>query len=261
MASSDLLKCLSKFTKQIHSILKDGGTKALKDDFANKSCKISNNFFIQMDAVQQVIRYWDDILIKLEKVSIQLEKGEKTSITVASKELAKSVTTLQIFIVGIFVEIGSFVPGPIGLVCGLTLAITCFTTGNISGGFMNLLGAIPFVKCTKFLPKATFTRILSDSGLNTFKPVNFMLYMNDIPLKVKNFTYNNKFISIFERHIEETQHATSNVIQGIGTFGKTPKTTITGVGSSNKILNNATDGWDKARDELLGVQAFESIFK
>ena len=261
MASSDLLKCLSKFTKQIHSILKDGGTKALKEDFASKNCKISGNFFVEMDAIQRVIRYWDDILLKLEKVSIQLEKGEKASIIAASKELAKSVTNLQTFIVGTFVEIGSFVPGPIGIVCSLALAITCFATGNIPGGFMNLLGAIPFAKCAKFLPKATFTRILSDSGLNAFKPVSFERYMNAISLNVKEIAYNNKFISVFERHVEKTQRTTSNVIQGVGTLGKTSNSTITGIGSSNRILNNTADGWEKAREELLGVQAFEYMFK
>ena len=119
MASSDLFKCLAKFTKQIHSVLKEGGTKALKEDFATKSCKNSGNFFVGMEAIQKVTRYWDDILVKLEKVSIQLEKGEKASIISASKELAKSVTNLQTFILGTFVEIGSFVPAEsakIGLV-------------------------------------------------------------------------------------------------------------------------------------------------
>lgn len=261
MASSDLFNCLAKFTKQIHSILKEGGTKALKEDFTSKSCKNSGNFFIEMEAVQNVIRHWNDILVKLEKVSIQLEKGEKASIIAASKELAKSVTNLQTFIVGTFIEIGSFVPGPIGIVCSLALAITCFATGNIPGGFMNLLGAIPFAKCAKFLPKATFIRMLSDSGLNAFKPVHFERYMNAISLNFKDFTYQNKFIQIFERNVEKTQRAANNIIQETGSFGKTPNPATTGVGSSNKILNNIGDGWDKARDELLGVQAFEYIFK
>lgn len=261
MASSDLLKCLSRFTKQIHSILKDGGTKALKEDFASMNCKISGNFFVEMDAIQRVIRHWDDILLKLEKVSIQLEKGEKASILAASKELAKSVTNLQTFIVGTFVEIGSFVPGPIGIVCSLALAITCFATGNIPGGFMNLLGVIPFAKCAKFLPKATFTRVLSDSGLSAFKPVGFERYMNSMSLNIKEFAYNNKFISVFERYVEKIQRTTSNVIQEAGTLGITSNSTITGIGSSNRILNNIADGWDKAREELLGVKTFEYMFK
>lgn len=256
MALSDLLKCLSKFTKQILSILKDGGTKALKEDFASKKCKISGNFFVEMEAIQRVIRYWDDILLKLEKVSVQLEKGEKASILAASKELAKSITNLQTFIVGTFVEIGSFVPGPIGVVCSLALAVTCFATGNIPGGFMNLLGAIPFAKCTKFLPRATFVRILSDSGLNAFKPVSLERYMNAV-----SFTYNNKFISLFERHVEKARRTADNVIQGVGTSGITPHPTIAVVGSSNRMLNNAADGWSKAREELLGLQTFEYMFK
>ena len=261
MASSDLFKCLAKFTKQIHSVLKDGGTKALKEDFATKSCKNSGNFFVEMEAVPKVTRYWEDILVKLEKVSIQLEKGEKASIISASKELAKSVTNLQTFILGTFVEIGSFVPGPIGIVCSLALAITCFATGNIPGGFMNLLGAIPFAKCAKFLPKATFTKILSDSGLNAFKPISFERYMNSLSLNIKDFSYHNKFISILEHHIGKAQRAASNVMQKTGTFAKAPQSTTNGMSASNKILNNTADGWDKAREELLGIQVFEYIFK
>lgn len=260
MDSADLFKCLSKFTKQIHSILVDGGTKALKEDFENKTCKNLGNFFVEMEATQKVLIYWDDVLVKLDKVSVQLEKGEKISIIAASKELAKSVTNLQTFVVGTFMEIGSFVPGPIGIVCSLALAFTCFATGNITGGFLNLLGVIPFAKCVKFLPKSTFARILSDSGLNAFKPAYFERYMNSIPLRIKEFAYNNKFILIFEQQIEKTQCA-ANKLSGIGIIGKTPNSTISGVGSSNHLLNNIVDGWDKAREDLLGLQIFEYNFK
>ena len=83
--------------------------------------------------------------------------------------------------------------------------------------------------------------------------------MNFLSLNMKDFSYHNKFISIFEHHIEKTQRAASNVMQKIGT--KASQSTTSGMSSSNKILNNTADGWDKAREELLGIQVFEYILK
>lgn len=85
--------------------------------------------------------------------------------------------------------------------------------------------------------------------------------MNSLSLNIKDFSYHNKFISILEHHIEKAQRAASNVMQKTGTFAKAPQSTTNGMSASNKILNNTADGWDKAREELLGIQAFEYISK
>lgn len=45
-----------------------------------------------------------------------------------------------------FTAIGSFVPGPIGIVCSLIRAIACFYGGNIPMGLLELLGCIPGAK-------------------------------------------------------------------------------------------------------------------
>ena len=45
-----------------------------------------------------------------------------------------------------FTAIGSFIPGPIGIVCSLIRAIACFYGGNIPMGLLELLGCIPGAK-------------------------------------------------------------------------------------------------------------------
>lgn len=45
-----------------------------------------------------------------------------------------------------FTAIGSFIPGPIGIVCSLIRAIACFYSGNIPMGLLELLGCIPGAK-------------------------------------------------------------------------------------------------------------------
>lgn len=213
MATTELFKCLAKFTKQIHSILSEGGRTALKADLSKlvkvgKGNPFSNEMF-------KLMNKWDDVLQKLEIVSKQLETGEKTSILVASKEFACSITNLQMFIAGTFVEIGSFVPGPVGVVCSLALAIGCFATGNIPGGFLNLLGAIPFAKCAKFLPKTELLRILSSSGLGRFKPIEFERYMSALKFKIPQFTYTNHLSRLFEKTIQQAQRGIDDVVVGV----------------------------------------------
>lgn len=259
MVITELYKCLGKFIKEIHSILSQGGRTALKDDLSKHIKYGKGNPFA--NEIIQLMNKWDDVLSKLQKVSSQLEKGEKASILAASKELARSVTGLQVFIVGAFVEIGSFVPGPIGIVCSIALAIGCFATGNIIGGFMNLLGAIPFAKCAKFLPKAEFLKILSNSGLNKFKPVGFEQYMQALTYRLPKFTYSNKLSQLFEDTVQQAQRTTDNLIVGVGSVGKKPSSSIQGIGSSSRTWNNGFDGWEKDRLDLMVIKSFELGFK
>ena len=238
----------------IHSILSKGGKDALQDEFTNKTCKAQGNFSVEIEAIQKLMYKWDDVLKKLEDVSLQLEKGDKTSILTASKELAKSITNLQIYIAGAFVEVGSFVPGPIGVVCSVALAIGCFATGNIPGGFLNLLGAIPFSKCAKFLPKEKLLKIISDSGLNRFKPIGFERYMNGLSLNLSKLTiYKNNFSKLFDETIQQARRSTGNLIEGVGSAGRKTSPSIKGVGSSYRIK----DGWEKDRFELKVIRSFE----
>lgn len=255
MAILELYKCLGKFVKEIHSILSQGGRTSLKDELSKHVKVGKGNPFA--NEIIQLMNKWDDVLSKLQKVSLQLEKGDKASILVTSKELAKSVTSLQVFIASAFVEIGSFVPGPIGIVCSIALAIGCFATGNIVGGFLNLLGAIPFAKCAKFLPKTDFIKILSSSGLAKFKPVGFEQYMKPLTYRLPKFTYSNKLSLLFENTVQQAQRTTDNLIVSVGCVGKKSSPSIHGIGSSTRTWNNGIDGWEKAREDLLEIESFE----
>lgn len=82
-------------------------------------------------------------------------RGEALSIVRHCESLTKLVGPLLI-------EGGSFVPGPIGIVCSLALAIADFAMGNIFGGFMNLLGCIPFAKAGTKALKPILNNIVRD---------------------------------------------------------------------------------------------------
>lgn len=89
----------------------------------------------------QILREWNNILSVLEKEVVPLlSKGcEAKALIAPAKKMAKSAKGLASFAT----EVLSFVPGPIGIVCSVALAIGCFSIGNIPGGFFELLGCIP----------------------------------------------------------------------------------------------------------------------
>lgn len=211
MNTTKLFECLGLFTQEIHTILSGGGRKALEEEFAKKAYKRQGALLPNL----QVMNKWDDVLNNLKNVSEQLKKGEKSSIIEALRKLSNSVTSLQLFIVNAFVEIGSFVPGPVGIVCGVVLAIGCFASGNIPGGFLNLLCAIPFVKCAKFLPKTRLELIISKSGLSNFKPIGFERYMNALSFKISQFRYTNNLSRMLEEAIQKAQRTTGNIVEGV----------------------------------------------
>mgnify|MGYP006929148894 FL=1 len=237
MENIELFKSLSSFVKQMHKVLSKGGKEALKDELLSK-CRKKGNFFLEMESIQKLLRLWDDLLIQLDKVAVQLEKGDVKSIIKATKDLVNSVTALQIFIATAFVEIGSFVPGPVGIVCSLALAIGCFATGNIAGGFLNLLGAIPFAKCAKFLPKTQFLKMLSTSGLSKFKPKGFEQYMFGLTSKIPKFTFNNKLSQMFDKVIGESQKTDIHLIKGVGSYNMKQPILLEGVGTPKNSLFN-----------------------
>ncbi len=103
-----------------------------------------------------LFREWDNILMLIEKEVIPLlNKGcDAKSLIAPAQKIAKSASALA----ALSAEILSFVPGPIGIICSLALAIGCFSTGNIAGGLFELLGCIPGGKvagkgASKLFPK------------------------------------------------------------------------------------------------------------
>lgn len=103
-----------------------------------------------------LVKEWNNILSIIEKEIVPLlKKGcDANSLVAPAQKIAKSASSLAAFAA----EILSFVPGPIGILCSLALAIGCFSTGNIVGGFFELLGCIPGGKvagksASKLFPK------------------------------------------------------------------------------------------------------------
>ncbi|MBQ3536380.1 MAG: hypothetical protein IJA57_06460 [Alistipes sp.] len=91
-----------------------------------------------------ILAEWNKIIKVLEFDLIpQLAKGgEIGNLLPAAKALSKSVGALSLMAS----QFLSFVPGPIGIVCSIINAIVCFTSGNIIGGLLELLGCIPGAK-------------------------------------------------------------------------------------------------------------------
>lgn len=110
----------------------------------------------KLRGITSLLKEWDNILMIMGKEVIPLlRKGcDSKSLIAPAQKIIKSASTLTAFAT----EVLSFVPGPIGIVCSLALAIGCFSTGNIVGGLFELLGCIPGGKvagkgASKLFPK------------------------------------------------------------------------------------------------------------
>ena len=261
----DVFKCLGKVIRRVHTILAKGGKKALEEELLINSKKTTGNFFTQFELVQKTMTKWDDVLKKMDNLALQLEKGDVSKVIDACKEISRAISDLQCFIASVFVEVGSFVPGPIGIVCSLVLAIGCFAAGNIGGGFLNLLGAIPFAKCAKFFPKADFLRIVAESGLNKYQPKGFNLTWK-IPsisqLQYYGSHFSKNFSLIFEKSLGAIKTSTKDtaIIEGFGSCGKKTSISVSNAGTSNALIGKVDDGWNMAREELIGEKIFELGF-
>lgn len=84
---------------------------------------------------------WNNIISVTEREIIPLlSKGcDSKALVAPAQKLLKSAGAITVMAT----EVLSFVPGPIGIVCSLINAIVCFSTGNIVGGLLELLGCIP----------------------------------------------------------------------------------------------------------------------
>lgn len=88
-----------------------------------------------------LLQEWDNIVLVMEKEVIPLlNKGcEAKALAAPAQKLAKSAGSISLMAS----QVLSFVPGPVGIVCSIVNAVVCFSTGNIVGGFLELLGCIP----------------------------------------------------------------------------------------------------------------------
>lgn len=102
---------------------------------AKAGCHVLSNPF------HPLLLEWDNIIVILEKEVIPLlNKGcEVKALATPAQKLAKSVGSISLMAS----QVLGFVPGPIGIICSIVNAIVCFSTGNVVGGFFELLGCIP----------------------------------------------------------------------------------------------------------------------
>ncbi|NPD82746.1 hypothetical protein HPS57_12290 [Prevotella sp. PINT] len=87
----------------------------------------------------KILREWNELILELNKIAGKLAKGEKLG-----NELHHLRGVTKSFSVA---ELGSMLPGPIGIGCSLALAIVClFPPLDAIGFVLNLMGCIPFLK-------------------------------------------------------------------------------------------------------------------
>lgn len=179
-----------------------------------------------VSANSKLIKEWDNIILILEKEIIPLlSKGcEMEHLVAPAKKLAKSAGTLSL----IAADVLSFVPGPIGIVCSLALAISCFSVGNIPGGFFELLGCIPGGKVagkasSKLFPKVE--KILIDFAKSN---PSFKFFFNEGSKQSK------KVLEFFEKHAPKNKVPKADVGKGYGV--RAPNESI-----SNGTLNPAIE--------------------
>ena len=92
----------------------------------------------------KVFNSWDRIIRVLEfNIIPVLAKGDDISII---KPYLRILVNEGKVLTDAFTAVGSFIPGPIGIVCSLIRAIVCFYGGNIPMGLLELLGCIPGAK-------------------------------------------------------------------------------------------------------------------
>lgn len=89
----------------------------------------------------KILSEWNALMKELKLVSPKIAKGEQLGEELC--EIRRLATSLG----RSAAEMGSMVPGPIGIACSVALAIVClFPPMDLLGFLLNLLGAIPFAK-------------------------------------------------------------------------------------------------------------------
>ena len=104
-------------------------------------------------------------------------------------------------------EAASFIPGVIGIVACLILALKCLAVGDIKGFFINLIGCIPFVKlCKVWLPGAAKCILKNPAVMEFMKKVPTEGILNGAAKPIKtmvgklkkteNFFVNGKYSNV-----------------------------------------------------------------
>ncbi len=209
-----LRECLGKLIDDFVVLFKDTGADCLRTEMAacanQKSIQkltqtqkaILNPYIFQINKSMDI---WNGIIKDLEQVAKHIKNDNTPELLKCLKKITSKTTDLTKILSGLVVEMGSYIPGPIGIVCSLCLAITCFASGNILGGFMNLFGCIP---CGKVVGKSGrafsnkfangIKKIIEQSGIERFSPQ----WTKDM-----FFKYQSEFQNTLKKHTQELDNA------------------------------------------------------
>ncbi len=102
---------------------------------------------VLLHKIDLIEREWRTAVKEIEQISRRVaSEGINHSIGAEVNSVINHCEIIAKTAGPLLVEGGSFVPGPVGIVCSLALAIADFAVANYWGGFLNLLGCIPFAK-------------------------------------------------------------------------------------------------------------------
>lgn len=119
--------------------------------------------------IETIEREWSLTLKEIENIAQRIaSEGINPSLLENARSVAMHCEKIAKMVGPLLVEGGSFIPGPVGIVCSLALAIADFAVGNFFGGFMNILCCVPFAKagCKVLLP--TLKKIVADLLKNPY---------------------------------------------------------------------------------------------
>lgn len=159
-----------------------------------------------LEKIVEIERLWKQILNKISRLGEKIAKeGISSSMVAEAGDIANACCSLGKIAGPLLVEGGSFVPGPVGIVCSLALAIADFAVGNFIGGFFNLLGAIPFAKGASKAIKPMIEKIVK--GIHNNKEI--MLFVKQSSRAYKPST--NRFLrstneetkGLFENYVKD----------------------------------------------------------
>lgn len=224
-----LRECLGNLIDGFVILFKETGTECLRSEI--KICAkqkalhqltetqnaIFNPFLHQNEKAMKI---WNDIVKDFELVSKHIKSDNTPELLKCLKNIISETSNLTKLLTGLVVEVGSYVPGPIGIVCSLCLAITCFASGNILGGFINLFGCIP---CGKVVGKSgrafsnkfanRIKRLIEQSGIEKYSPQ----WTKDMLFK-----YQTEFQNIIKSHTQDFKKA-FELLNGISNIKFNPR--------------------------------------
>lgn len=177
------------------------------------------------------LREWEALMRELKNASVKIGRGEDLGTELLEiRRLANSIAIQA-------AELGSMIPGPVGVACSVALAICCLMPPlDLLGFLLNLLGAIPFAKGAavglKPILKEMVTEALKNPWvrgtiraghdasrrvirynktyvvkaynkiLSNSNPFHSLRFSNTINFDVTNYTINERFLGLTERTIK-----------------------------------------------------------